>query len=421
MKEEINQTKRAQLAWQILIEVARNKELITYGELGHEMQVHERAVRFFLELIQTHCLDNDLPPLTILIINQTGKPGKGYIASKIENFDVNKDRVFNFDWTTIANPFGEDDTNNTKYTGYWTFFCNPAKWAIDNFLMTETEIDAYQVTPWQQKAFSEGQLGVIRVSADKRTKTELNGRPKLEAGIYAIVEITSKSYQRTDTPDEHWTEWNEKENAKPIVNIRYLKNLIKNPLTIADLKKEQNFQLDKYLLKGFQASSMPLNKETFEYLIAQIGNIDAVLNNIEEETPNSFVDLEKLEEKYRNATPEVKYRISKIIERGTIAQKIKKYNNYKCQICEGLGLSPYAFKSKKSGEYYIETHHVIPVSEGKKGSLGLTNLITVCANHHRQIHFGDVGLTVLDDRFIIEIDDKVIEIQKTKLNLSNRS
>jgi putative restriction endonuclease len=97
MKEEVNQTKRAQLAWRILIEVARNKELITYGELGHEMQVHQRAVRFFLELIQTHCLDNDLPPLTILIINQTGKPGKGYIASKIENFDVNKDRVFNFD------------------------------------------------------------------------------------------------------------------------------------------------------------------------------------------------------------------------------------------------------------------------------------------------------------------------------------
>jgi predicted HNH restriction endonuclease len=418
MKEEINQVKRANIAWNILTEVAINRDLITYGELGHQMQVHHRAIRFFLDLIQTHCLNNDLPPLTILIVNQTGKPGEGYIASNIENFDLDKDLVYSFDWTKIANPFGEEEKNNSKFTGYWTFFCNPSKWEIDKFLMTETEYDGYQVTPWQQKAFSEGQLGVIRVSTDKRTKAELNGRPKLEAGIYAIVEITSKSYQRTDKPDEFWTDWNEKENEKPIVNIRYIKNLINSPILIKDLKKEQEIELDKYLLNGFQASSMPLNKNTFEFIIEKIGNIDIILNNIEiEETPKSLSDLEKLEEKYRNATPEVIYRISRTIERGTISQKIKEYNNYKCQICESLGLSPYSFK-KKSGEFYVETHHIIPVSESKKGSLGLANLITVCANHHRQIHFGNIGLIILEDKFILEIDDKIIEIKKINLSLS---
>lgn len=421
MKEEINQTKRANIAWSILTEVAVNKDLITYGELGHQMKVHHRAVRFFLELIQNYCLNNNLPPLTILIVNQSGKPGEGYIASDIENFDLDKDLVYNFDWTKITNPFGEVEKSSSKYTGYWTFFCNPAKWEIDKFLMTNTEYDGYQVTPWQQKAFSEGQLGIIRVSADNRTKAELNGRQKLEAGIYAIVEITSKSYQRTDKPDEFWTDWNDKENEKPIVNIRYIKNLINSPITIKDLKKEQDIELDKYLLNGFQASSMPLDRDTFNFIIEKIGNIDTILNNIEKvDIPKSLIDLEKLEEKYRNATPEVIYRISKTIERGTISQKIKEYNNYKCQICEGLDLHPYSFK-KKNGEFYVETHHIIPVSESQKGSLGLTNMITVCANHHRQIHFGDIGITILDDKFIIEIDDEIIEIKKINLNLSFKS
>lgn len=417
MKEKVNQLERAKIAWEILKLISKNRELITYKELGRQMQVHPMVIGVFLDLIQQYCLNNELPPLSILVINQSGKPGEGYTASNIDNFDIDKNLVFSFDWYKINNPFIEKAENKSKYTNYWTFFCDPSKWEIDKFLMTETEYDGYQVNPWHKKFFSEGQLGVIRVSVDKRTKTELNGRPKLEAGIYAIVEITSKAYQRTDKPDEFWKDWNDKEEAKPIVNIRYIKNLINNPILISDLKNEHVINLDKYLLDGFQASSMPLNQATFEYLTAKIGNIDNILNNIEEERPVSISDIEKLEAKYRNATPLVKYRISKTIERGTISQKVKRYNDYKCQICDELGLNPYTFK-RDNGEYYIETHHIIPVSHGKKGTLGLTNLITVCANHHRQIHFGGIGITVLEDKFIVEIDNKAIEIPKIRLNIS---
>jgi hypothetical protein len=56
----------------------------------------------------------------------------------------------------------------TQPTGYWTFFCNPAKWQIDEFLATGREDDDYQITTWQADWFRPGQLGVVRVGVDNR-------------------------------------------------------------------------------------------------------------------------------------------------------------------------------------------------------------------------------------------------------------
>ena len=77
----------------------------------------------------------------------------------------------------------------TEVTGYWTFFCNPAKWQIDQFLATNTEYDTYRVNDWYKDSVKPGQLGVIRVGVDKRTKEQLGTRQKLSSGIYAVVEI----------------------------------------------------------------------------------------------------------------------------------------------------------------------------------------------------------------------------------------
>ena len=121
------------------------------------------------------------------------------------------------------------------------------------------------------------------------------------------------------------------------------------------------------------------------------------------------------EKRARKATPEVKKRISKYIERGAIAQRIKKITGFKCLVCDQLKMNPYSFK-KTNGDYYVETHHVEQISELKKGSLGIANLITVCANHHRQLHYGNCEvLENDDDRFVFRIEDKEIEIKKIKL------
>ena len=70
---------------------------------------------------------------------------------------------------------------------------------------------------------------------------------------------------------------------------------------------------------------------------------------------------------------------------------------------------------KRNGEFYVETHHIIPVSELEQGSLGTLNLLTVCANHHRQLHYGDVKLIENNDKcFEFTIDNQKIRIDKMK-------
>lgn len=137
---------------------------------------------------------------------------------------------------------------------------------------------------------------------------------------------------------------------------------------------------------------------------------DIDFSELEKITIDSSKKISELERKMRNQLPEVKYRISKYIERGIIATEIKKHSGFICSICEELGENEYSFL-KENGERYIETHHVEPVSSG--GSLGSENLITVCANHHRQLHYGNAKVIEnTKNYFTFKIDGKEITIAK---------
>ncbi|MFD2034487.1 HNH endonuclease [Belliella marina] len=76
-------------------------------------------------------------------------------------------------------------------------------------------------------------------------------------------------------------------------------------------------------------------------------------------------------------------------------QKVRKYvlnrANGKCEYCGELG-----FKLK-NGESYLETHHIISLAS--QGSDKLENVIALCANHHRQAHFGS-NAEALEKEFI---------------------
>ncbi len=101
----INQVERASRAWPILISRARNRTTISYGELGAALGVHHRAIRFVLGVLQDYCLEEGIPPITILIVNASGKPGTGFIAYDLNHFDEGLQGVYSFDWTSIENPF----------------------------------------------------------------------------------------------------------------------------------------------------------------------------------------------------------------------------------------------------------------------------------------------------------------------------
>lgn len=135
--------------------------------------------------------------------------------------------------------------------------------------------------------------------------------------------------------------------------------------------------------------------------------------------PSSNVDLDlkamqAAETEALGQTPEVKQKISRSIERGKIGTLAKKHNEFKCQICEALGDDPHSF-IKKSGEPYIEAHHVIPVSELQIGSLSATNIMTLCANHHRQMHYGNVSVEIEADHFNVALDGKLLTLKRCSL------
>lgn len=101
-----NQVERVARAWDILVKRAKQHRTIGYKELADAIGLsHHRPVRFILSDIQEFCR-NHLPPLTILVVNKSGRPGAGFNALAADRFDEGVQEVYDFDWLSLDNPFG---------------------------------------------------------------------------------------------------------------------------------------------------------------------------------------------------------------------------------------------------------------------------------------------------------------------------
>ena len=124
-------------------------------------------------------------------------------------------------------------------------------------------------------------------------------------------------------------------------------------------------------------------------------------------------EMAELNKQHQKAkSPVKKERLVKKVERGGTGDWMKDYRKHKCQICEKLGTNPEGFKTRK-GIPYTEAHHVDQVGTG--GSLGLENIIVVCANHHRQMHYGNVEILQTasgNSEFIFRIDGGEIRVDR---------
>ncbi len=104
--KKINQEQRAYFAWEYLTKIATEKKKTSYKDLAKAAGVpHPRPTRFVLDLIQDYCLRNRLPPLTILVVNQSGQPGAGFIAWDIDDLEKGFNHVYKYNWTVLPNPF----------------------------------------------------------------------------------------------------------------------------------------------------------------------------------------------------------------------------------------------------------------------------------------------------------------------------
>jgi hypothetical protein len=307
----------------------------------------------------------------------------------------------------------ESPATTTSEASYWVFVCNPKKWAIDRFLNRKIEHDKWGVRPSDRDRFAPGQLAIVRVGNDSRTVAELKGEPRMEAGIYALCEVESAAFPGTGAGDEFWAAGHAREPGWPTVKIQYLRTYLNNPLTINRLRAERP-TISKLLLNGFQAASFPIPADDFRGVLTLLGEVVDNLPTLPEPSELTPDQLQATEERYLLASPEVKERVSRTVERGPIGNLLKRTTGFKCQICEALGHNPVGFM-KPNGEPYVEAHHVMPVSKREVGSLASSNVMIVCANHHRQLHYGGTMVTVGDTAFTLVINGTPLNIRRLRI------
>ena len=105
MNDKPNHEERAYRAWCELTRAAGERRLLRYNEIGDALGIHHRAVGFALDPIHRYCMRENLPPLSILVVNKTGLPGKGFTAWEAERFGEGSELVFNYPWEGRPNPF----------------------------------------------------------------------------------------------------------------------------------------------------------------------------------------------------------------------------------------------------------------------------------------------------------------------------
>lgn len=96
---------RALQAWQILISAAMNRQTHTYRSLS--VLMYEKQAQGVLAQILSHiayfCNENQIPPLTALVVNeQTGLPGDKIPTG--EDLNAIRERVYAFNWYNVYPP-----------------------------------------------------------------------------------------------------------------------------------------------------------------------------------------------------------------------------------------------------------------------------------------------------------------------------
>ena len=90
--------------WSLLVCAARDRRTYTYGELAGALGMGGAGVTAqFLDPIMHYCLQQQFPPLTVLVVNRnTGLPGEG--LTTLENVNLDRERVFTHDWFQMEPP-----------------------------------------------------------------------------------------------------------------------------------------------------------------------------------------------------------------------------------------------------------------------------------------------------------------------------
>jgi hypothetical protein len=105
--ENPTRASRANQIWHILTAKAFNRQTMTYKELATILDYDGAGVfSQILGHIMFFCMDNKLPPLTSLVVNEkTGEPGDGLIVEEVLK---NREKVYNYHWYRLQAPTADE-------------------------------------------------------------------------------------------------------------------------------------------------------------------------------------------------------------------------------------------------------------------------------------------------------------------------
>lgn len=101
----MTRSERACQIWAVLAWAAHHRQTLTYGALSRLVGVPAAGLGQLLEPIQSYCLLSGLPPLTILVVQQSsGLPGSGFTGASASELARAQMTVFAHDWMEHGNP-----------------------------------------------------------------------------------------------------------------------------------------------------------------------------------------------------------------------------------------------------------------------------------------------------------------------------
>ncbi len=108
--------------WALLVETAHAQRVLTYDILAQMVGLPEQAIGCYLRPIHDYCNYHDLPPLTLLALNDTDAPRESEFEQDGDVFGE-RERIYHFDWFSLKSPQPEDFLKvTTKGTNEMTYY-----------------------------------------------------------------------------------------------------------------------------------------------------------------------------------------------------------------------------------------------------------------------------------------------------------
>jgi hypothetical protein len=250
----------------------------------------------------------------------------------------------------------------------------PAYWLLEKDSFANS-----QKTIWSTgERIKPGDIQIFAISTDLRDASELKEDSRVDAvhSIWEAITPPKPQYGNAEYPIQAEFRLLVKlDNPVPKTDL-IQKDLLKNNWPQGSKGKIFHSAEEVEKLIDILTKNNPKQRQV---IFAALGRGELPGTDYEDREKELFEDDPSL----TNESEEV---ITKRIKRyKKIVDKIKVRYGNKCQVEE----CNFTFR-KKNGDYYSEAHHLIPLSEG--GLQKASNIVILCANHHRMLHYANVKI-----------------------------